>query len=156
VEHALPYVMVMSGKLDGALELCVQALAQAKAVGDLRDEADVLFLTAALARQTGRLADAKAYLHETVELAMHVGYRLRSIDALEESGHWCAAGGQYAAAVTLWAARAAQLKAAGLPDTQEEIHRRQQPLREAGETLDAQQIRAAEERGAAMTLAAAV
>jgi predicted ATPase/DNA-binding NarL/FixJ family response regulator len=155
VEHVLPYVMVMSGHLDGALELCVGALAVAKAAGDLSDEADTLFLMAALARQTGRLADARAYLHETVGLAMHAGYRLRFLDALEEGGYWCAAARQYAAAITLWAARAAQIRAAGLADTQEEIHRREQPLREARQALDAQQIRAAEDRGAAMTLAAA-
>ena len=155
VEHVLPYVMVMSGHLDGALELCVRALAQAKAAGDLSDEADTLFLMGALARQTGRLADARAYLNETVELALHASYRLRLIDALEEGGYWCSAAGQHAAAVTLWAARASQMEAAGFADTQEEIHRREEPLREATLALGAQQIRAARERGAAMTLPAA-
>jgi DNA-binding CsgD family transcriptional regulator len=155
VEHILPYVMVMSGQLDGALELCVRALAQAKEAGDLTAEADTLFSTAGLALQTGRLADAGAYLRETVELAMHAGYRLRVIDALDEGGHWCAAAGQHAAAVTLWAARGTQAQAAGFEDTEQETHRRQRPLREARQALDAQQFLAAEERGAAMTLAAA-
>jgi DNA-binding NarL/FixJ family response regulator len=110
---------------------------------------------ATLERQTGRLANARAHLHETVDLAMHAGYRLRLIDALDEGGYWCAAAGQYAAALTLWAARAAQVKAAGLADTPEEIRQHEQPMREAKQALDAQQVRAAEERGAAMTLAAA-
>ena len=74
-------------------------------------------MMAALARQTGRLADARAHLREAVELAMHAGYRMRLIDAVEEAGYWCAATGQYAAAVTLWAARDAQTDTAGLADT---------------------------------------
>ena len=155
VEDALPYVLVMSGHLDGALELCVGALARAKGAGDLRAEADALFLMASLARQTGRLADARAHLHDTVELAMHASYWLRLIDAIDEGGYWCAAAGQYAAALTLWAARATQAEAAGLADTLEETHHREQPLREASHALDAQQVRAAQERGAAMTSAAA-
>jgi predicted ATPase/DNA-binding CsgD family transcriptional regulator len=155
VEHVLPYVMVMSGHLDGAGELCVRALAQAKAAGDLSHQADALYLMASLARQTGRLADARAPLREVVELATHAGYRLRLIDALDEGGYLCAAAGQYTAAITLWAARAAQAESTGLADIQEEIHRREQPLREARQALDAEQVRAAQARGAAMTLAAA-
>jgi DNA-binding NarL/FixJ family response regulator len=146
---------VMNGYLDGALELCVRGLAQARAAGDLSDEADTLFLIATLERQTGRLADAQAHLYETVELAAHAGYRLRLIDALDEGGYWCAAAGKHAAALTLWGARAAQVRTAGLADTQEEIRQHEQPMREAKQALDTQQIRAAEERGAAMTLAAA-
>ena len=46
------------------------------------------------------------------------------------------------------------MQAAGLADTQEEIHHREQPLREARQALDAQQVAAAQ-RSAAMTLAAA-
>jgi DNA-binding CsgD family transcriptional regulator len=50
----------------------------------------------------------------------------------------------------------AQNQASGIVDTLEGEHRRDQPLREARSTLDARQVRTAEERGAAMTLAAAV
>jgi len=155
VEIVLPFVMVMSGHLDGALELCIEALAQARAAGDLGGQADVLFFLALLARQTGRLADARAHLREVVELAMHAGYRIRLIDAVEEAGYCCAATGQYAAAVTLWAARDSQTQAAGLADTLEEQSSREQPWQAARQALDAPQVRAAQERGAAMTLAAA-
>ena len=155
VEHVLPYVMVMSGHLDGALELCVQALAQAKAAGDLSDEADTLFLMAALARQTGRLADVRR-LPARDSRARHACRLPAAIDR-------CPRGGR----VLVRCGRAVRSRghtvgcpgrpdeAAGLADTPEEIHRREQPLREARQALDAQQVRAAEERGAAMTLAAA-
>ena len=66
------------------------------------------------------------------------------------------AAGKYAAAVTMWAARDAQAAAAGLSvDTQQELHRREQPWQQATQALDAAQVRAAQERGAAMTLAVA-
>jgi hypothetical protein len=77
VERVLPYALVMSGCLDGTLDLLVQALAQARAAGDLIDQADKLHLMAILARETGRLADARAHLREPIELAVHAGYRVR-------------------------------------------------------------------------------
>ena len=156
VEHLLPYVMVESAHLDGALELCEQALAQARTAGDLGDQADMLFLLADLARQTGRLSDARAHLRDTVELAIRANYRLRLIDAVEAAAYLYVAAGKYAAAVTMWAARDAQAAAAGLSvDTQQELHRREQPWQQATQALDAAQVRAAQERGAAMTLAVA-
>lgn len=156
VEQGLPYVMVMGGRLDGALELCEQALAQARTADDLGDQADTLCCLADLARQAGQLTDAQVHLRETVDLAMRASYRLRLIDAVEVAGHLCAADGQHAAAVTLWAARDAQAAAAGLTvNTWQEIRRREQPWQQAAQALDAAQVRAAQERGAAMTLAAA-
>lgn len=117
IELVLPWMLVTSGHLEGTLNLLADALAQARAVGDLVHQASTLYMMAALARQTGRLADARAHLRETVELAMHAGYRMRLIDAVEEARYWCAATGQYAAGVTLWAARDAQTDTAGLADT---------------------------------------
>jgi predicted ATPase/DNA-binding CsgD family transcriptional regulator len=155
VERILPFVMVMNGALDGALDLCAQALAHARAAGDLVDQADALCMMAMLARQAGRLADVQPYLRETVDLAMYAGYRMRLVDVLEEGGYWCAAVGHHAAAVTLWSARAAQAQALGLGDTPQEEHSLEQALQDVRQALDARQVRAAQERGAAMTLAAA-
>jgi DNA-binding CsgD family transcriptional regulator/tetratricopeptide (TPR) repeat protein len=155
VEGVLPFVLADKHP-DGALEPCVQALTQARAAGDLGNQADMLFLMAVLARKTRRLADARAHLREATELAAHAGYRLRLIDILDEGGYWCAASRQYAAAVTLWAARDTQCQAFGLIDTPSEKREREQPLQEAAQALGAQQVRAAQDRGAGMTLAAAV
>jgi DNA-binding CsgD family transcriptional regulator len=131
-------------------------LEQARAADDVPGQSDSLYLMAVLARQTGRLAEAGAHLRETAELALYAGSRLRLLDVLDAGGFWCAAAGQYAAAVTLWSARRAQTQASGLADTPEEEHTRERPLREAMQALDARQIRGAEERGAAVTLPAAV
>ena len=156
VEIVLPWALVISGHLDGALDFSVQLLEHARAAGDVTYQSDALYVMAVLARRAGRLTEAGAHLRKTAELAMYAGFRLRLIDVLDEGGFWCAAAGQYAAAVALWSARHAQNQAAGLTDTPEEERTRERPLREAMQVLDAGQVRAAEARGAAMTLAAAV
>jgi DNA-binding CsgD family transcriptional regulator len=142
--------------LDDALALSTQALARARAMGDLRALADLLYLLEVLAFKTGRLADARMHLRETAELATHLGSTLRLIDILDEGGYLCVATGQHAEALTLWSAMTAQNQATGLVDTLEGEHRRYQSLREARSALDARQVSTAEDRGAAMTLAAAV
>jgi predicted ATPase/DNA-binding CsgD family transcriptional regulator len=157
IEHTLPYALVASGHLDGVLDLCKQLLADARAVGDLSDQADALYTMAEVALRKGRLDDAATYLRETAELAVYGGYTLRLLDVLDQGGYLCAANGQYAEAITLWSARAAQNKAAGLAvDLPQEERERELPMRQARQALDAQQFKVAEDRGAAMTLAAAV
>jgi predicted ATPase/DNA-binding CsgD family transcriptional regulator len=155
IEILLPWMLVESGHLEGTADLLAETLAHARAAGDLQAQADAHFMLAAVARETGRLADAGPHLRGTVELAAYAGYRIRLIDTVEEAGYWCADNRQYDAAVTLWAARDAQFQAIGLADNPAEGHLREQPWREATQALDAEQIRAAHERGTAMTLAAA-
>ena len=155
VGGALPFVLVAGDYRDGALELCLGALARSRAAGDPSNQADVLYFMAVLARRVGELPEAQAHLREVVELARDAGYRMRLIDVVEEAGYWCAAAGQHAAAVTLWAARDTQAKAAGLADTPAEEHAREVPRQEAALALGTRELRAAQERGAAMTLAAA-
>jgi predicted ATPase/DNA-binding CsgD family transcriptional regulator len=142
--------------LDDALALCADALARARAIGDLGAQADLVYLLEVLAFKTGRLPDARMHLRETAELGTHLGSALRLIDILDEGGYLCVATGQHAEALTLWAAMTAQNQATGLVDTLEGEHRRAQPQRAARDALDARQVRTAEERGAAMALAAAV
>jgi predicted ATPase/DNA-binding CsgD family transcriptional regulator len=155
LELILPWMLVGSGHPEGMAESAAETLAHARAAGDTRAEADVHFLLAVAARKTGRLADASPHLRETARLAAYAGYRVRLIDAIEEVGYRCAANGRYDAAVTLWAARDAQMQAIGVTNMPAETRDREQPLREATRALDARQIQAARERGAAMTLAAA-
>jgi DNA-binding CsgD family transcriptional regulator len=142
--------------LEDALPLCAQALSRARAIGDLGAQADLVFLLEVLAYKAGRLTDARVHLGETAELASHLGSTLRLIDIIDEGGYLCVATGQHAEALTLWAAMTAQNQATGLVDTLEGEHRRAQPQQAARNAMDARQVRAAEERGAAMTLAAAV
>jgi DNA-binding NarL/FixJ family response regulator len=154
--EALPGALVYSGHLDGAQDLCEEVLTQARAAGDLNEQADVLFLMAMLARKSGHLADCGVYLREAAEVALHGGYLLRLIDLVDEGGFLCAATGRQAEAITLWSATAAQNEAAGLADTLEAERRRKPLMKEAARMLGQQLYSAAEERGVGMTLAAAV
>jgi len=62
-------------------------------------------------------------------------------------------GGRYAEAVALWSAGLVQNEAAGLADSPGDEHAREQPLRDARQALGERQFQAANDRGAAMTLA---
>ena len=55
----LLYALIVSGPREAAPELYTQAVARARAAGDLVALADCLYLTAVLALQTGRPADAR-------------------------------------------------------------------------------------------------
>jgi predicted ATPase/DNA-binding CsgD family transcriptional regulator len=156
VVYTLLFALVLSGHLDATQDLCEEVLAQARAAGDLSRQTDTLYLMAVLGLKTGRLADAGAYLRESAEIAVYGGYPLRMIDIVDEGGYLCAATGQYAKAVTLWSAMAAQNEATGLADTPEGEHRRDHPLQEARQALGERQFKVAQDRGATMTLVAAV
>jgi DNA-binding CsgD family transcriptional regulator len=157
IDSTLAWALVCNGELGGVPELCDQLLAAARTAGDLVEQADTLFLMAVAARKGGQLAAARARLRESAELAVYCGgYPLRMIDILEQYGYLCAATGRPAEAITLWSARTAQGQAAGLVEPPQEARDRERPLVEARRALDAQQLAAAQIRGVAMTLAAAV
>jgi predicted ATPase/DNA-binding CsgD family transcriptional regulator len=156
VDSTLLWALVYNGELDRVPELCEQCLAAARTAGDLGEQADVLCLMVVAARKDGQLTAARAWLRESAELAVYGGYPLRMIDVVEQGGHLCGAAGRLVEAVTLWSAATTQCLAAGLVEPLQEARDRERPLAEARRALDAQQFAAAESRGAAMTLAAAV
>jgi DNA-binding CsgD family transcriptional regulator len=59
---------------------------------------------------------------------------------------------RYAEAITVWAADAALRRDGGIPDPPHDAQRREKPLRKGRQALGAERARAAEARGAAMTL----
>jgi DNA-binding CsgD family transcriptional regulator len=156
VGSSLAWALVFNDQLDGVAELCDQCLAAARTAGDLSEEADTLFLAAVAAFKGGQFAAARARMRESAELSVNGGYPLRLVDILQLGGHLCAATGRPAEAVTLWSARTAQCRAAGVVEPPHDKRDRERPLAEARRALDAQQLAAARSRGAAMTLAAAV
>jgi predicted ATPase/DNA-binding CsgD family transcriptional regulator len=164
VKETLPWVLVVTGRLGdltteqlASLEAqCAQVLALAASAGDPGQQADTNYVLAMLALKTGRLAEAGTSLRAAAALATQVGYTLRLIDILDEVGSLCAASGRPADAITLWSAMVVHNEAAGLADTVEAQHRRESLLREAEQMLGEGPVRAAGNRGAAMTLAAAV
>src|SRR4029077_17463788 len=105
-----------------------------------------------LDRQSGHLTRAGAHIRESLSLSIQTGHRLRPIDCLDACGHLCAATGRPAEAVTVWAAYAACNAEIGIPELLQDVRRRQEPLSQARQALGVARTRAAEERGAAMTL----
>jgi DNA-binding CsgD family transcriptional regulator len=103
----------------------------------------------------GRTGDAGTHLREGLEVAVRTGGWAGLIDCLDSSGYLCAATGRPAEAVTIWAAYAALSRKTGYADQPERARLRDQPLRAARHALGPDRTRAAEERGAAMSLAAA-
>ena len=145
-------VLTEAGELNDARRTCSDGLARCREAGDLTGQAGLLVLSARLDRLAGDLAGAGGHLREAAQLAARIGDRVEVGNCVDEAGYQCAAAGRWAEAVTLWAAYGASLRKDGLPDVPSEAERRQEPMRHALAALGPAQARAAEQRGAAMTL----
>ena len=128
------------------------ALAQFRQAGHLYFQASLLITMALLDVQAGRRADAGTHLQEATELAWQIGDSLHLMECLDACGHMCAMTGDWADAVTVWAAYATSHRRAGLPVYAHVERRRAEPLRQAREALGPDRTQAAEHRGATMSL----
>jgi predicted ATPase/DNA-binding CsgD family transcriptional regulator len=147
-------VLTEAGDLAAAEQACAAALASCRDMGDLANLCGVLWHQTILDLRTGRIDDAPAHLRELLQIATQTGLRPLLPAGLDCCGHLCAATGRPAEAVTVWAAMSALASPwpmhGGLnPDRREELRR------QAREQLGPARTRAAEERGAAMSLATA-
>jgi DNA-binding CsgD family transcriptional regulator len=152
----LAEALIEVGDLAGAQGVCAAALARCRDVGDVMKLSELVMLMADLDLRAGRIGDAAAQLREGLQAAVRAGNWLSVFNGLWGCGLVCMATGRYAETVTVWAAHAALSQDAGVGDdlTLGDA-RRQQALRKAWQALGAAQARAAEDRGAAMSLAAA-
>lgn len=102
----------------------------------------------------GRIQDAAARLHEGLQLTVRVGDWFDVIaNGLWSCAMLCTATRRYAEAATLWSAEAILSRQQGFrvgnpPD----VRRREEALSKARRALGPERFRAAEERGAAMSL----
>jgi non-specific serine/threonine protein kinase len=150
-------VLGETGKAVDAQRYCAEALALARQAGAPYDQGDCLVSLALLDVRAGRLDAARAGLREGLELHSQTTASLLLHNCLDVCGDLGAASRRWAEAITLWAAcdalgQAARMHALELAVT---VARRQEPLRAARQALGPGQARAADERGAAMTAAAA-
>ncbi len=155
--HIMTTVLITAGDLAGAERVCAAALAGSRDAGDLWSLGNLLEKMVVLDLIAGRYPSAAAHLREGLQTALRTGSRARVLDDLDCSGYLCAWTGRSAEAVTLWAAVVALQGRGGFsvpshPDFPEGWFQRQEPLREARQALGPAQARAAEERGAAMSL----
>ena len=154
----LTQALIEAGDLAGAQGVCAAALARCRDAGDMTRLPHLVLLMADLDLRAGRIGDAARQVREELQIAMRSGNRLDVLNGLWLCGLVCMATGRYAETVTVWAALTALEQGAGLSPggaTPEEARRRQEALRKARQALGAERANAAEDRGAAMSPAAA-
>jgi non-specific serine/threonine protein kinase len=147
----LTAVLILAGDFDAAERVCADGLAASRDAGDMVHLPTLLARKALLDLRAGRTEVAASYLREALRLAVRTG--MWFVVYLDCCGHLCAATGRQAEAVTMWAAYAA-LRPRD-KDWPGDARLRQEPLSAARRALDPGQVRAAEERGAAMNWATA-
>ena len=115
---------------------------------------DLLRIMADLDLRAGRTGDAAAHLREAARLSLQTGTWLLTLNVLGGCGHLCAATGRPANAVTVWAAWDTFNQQRELAPGDAGM-RREDARRNAREVLGPDRARAAEQRGAAMSMATA-
>ena len=157
--YTLTTVLIEVGDLAAAERTCTAGLASARDAGDLWSLGNLLEKMVVLDLGSGRYGDAASHLREALQTALRTGVRRKALEDLDCCGYLCACTGLLAEAVTVWAAVAA-LEREGFsaplhPDLPEGWPQRQEALGEARQALGPAATRAAEDRGAAMSLATA-
>ena len=155
--YLLTGILIHAGEGAAAEPVCVAALARARNVGDQSNLVVLLRLMADLDLRAGRTDGAARHLREALQVVLQTGTWFELGNVLDTCGYLCAATGHHAEAVTLLAAGDA-LSPAGREEAAETfpwVRRQREALREARQVLGPDAARAAEERGAAMSAAAA-
>jgi predicted ATPase/DNA-binding CsgD family transcriptional regulator len=155
VSYNLPAVLIEAGDVAAADRVCAETLARARDTGDLWHQVGLLPMMVTLDLEAGRIREAAVHLRESLQLALRTGVSDSVRDNLDCCGHLCAATGRFAEALTAWAALAALRRREKIPDMPVDARRRDKPLRRVRRALGPARARAAEERGAAMSAAAA-
>jgi tetratricopeptide (TPR) repeat protein len=152
----LTMALIEAGDLAGAQDAGAAALARCRDAGDVGKLPELMTVMADLDLRAGRIGDAAGQVREGLRIAVRAGIWVGVFNGLWSCGLVCMATGRYAETITVWAAETTLSQGAGLHGgTPEEERRRQQALRRAWQELGAARARAAEARGAAMSLATA-
>jgi predicted ATPase/class 3 adenylate cyclase/DNA-binding CsgD family transcriptional regulator len=153
--HLMIGALIDAGDLAAAESACAATLAGCRESGDLMSMPYLLMLLADLDIQAGRIQDAAAHLREGTQAAMRAGdwYDVAG-NSLWYGAMLCTATGRYAEAATLLAAHHAHARQQGGSGegSPGDVRRQEEALAQARQALGPARIRAAEERGAAMSL----
>ena len=144
-------VLTSAGDFATADRVCSAGIARSREANDLLNLAPLLTKMVTLDLQAGRLDDAGAHLREALEINLQAGGRGDVLNGLDCCGFLCAASFRHADAVTVWAAYQALLEQEGYADSPADALRREGPVRDVRRALGPVLIRAAEERGLAMS-----
>jgi DNA-binding CsgD family transcriptional regulator len=141
-----------TGNLAAAERVCGQALAQSRDIGDMVDLSVLLMEMADLDMAASRFQGAAAHLREALQVAVRAGDGWDVSNGLWNCATLCAATGRYAEAATLWAAHAAHFRQLEFTGGPRDARRQEEALSQIQQALGPDRIRAAEDRGAAMSL----
>ena len=155
ISQFVTMILTETGDLAGAEQACAAGLASCREVGDLANLSGQLWNRTILDLRAGRAGDAAAHLREQLQIAVQTGMRPSLLAGLDCCGHLCAAARRPAEAITVWAAASALRSPGPLPYESRNLAEREELQRNAREQLGPAGTRAAEERGAAMSLATA-
>jgi len=144
-----------AGDLAEAARVGAAGLTRARDAGDLWNQVFLLSKIADVDLRAGRTDDAAAHLREGLHLAARTGTWLQLLPYVHQCGDLCGATGRAADALTLWAACAAVRLPEGHTYPPWFKTRREEQQRRARQALGSGRARAAEDRGAAMSLATA-
>jgi DNA-binding CsgD family transcriptional regulator len=145
--------LIEAGDLAGADRVCGATLAWCRDTGDLLNLPWMLMEMADLDVQAGRFQDAAAHLREGLQIVIRAGDLWHVGNGLWYCGFLCAATGRHAEAATVWAAHDACARQMGLTyETPADARRRADARSAIRQALGLDRARAAEERGAAMSL----
>jgi predicted ATPase/DNA-binding CsgD family transcriptional regulator len=145
-------VLAEAGDLTAAEQACAATIAQARDAGDIYTLGALLRTMGDLDLRAGRTGDAAAHLHEAAQLALPAGAWMELLNVLEACGHLCAATGRPADALTAWAVRETFSQQGGYPLWEKEARRRDVARAGVREAVGPDRTRAAQQRGAAMSL----
>ena len=147
--------LIEAGDLAGAEQACAAGLASCRELGDLANLSGQLWNRTILDLRAGRADRAAAHLREQLQIAAQTGLQPVLLAGLDSCGYVCAATGRPAEAVTAWAAMSALSGPRPRPPWPRNMAAREKLLRKARQLLGPAGTRAAEKRGAAMSLATA-
>jgi len=155
--NVVTLVLIEAGNPAAAERVCAAGLARSRDAGDQWNLGSLLTYMAILYLQQARIDDARAHLNEALHIGLRTGGRNDLLEVLDWCGHLCAATGRLGDAVTVWvwAAFAALHQPDSMMGAPTGTRRRQEALRQARLTLGLVRAQAADERGAAMSLATA-
>jgi non-specific serine/threonine protein kinase len=152
----LTEALTRAGDLAAAGRVCAHGLAWCREVGDMWNLPVLLLQKTVLDLQAGNTDAAAVHLREAIHLTLRGDTRTRAdlLNALECCGHLCAQNGHAANAITVWAAAQAIAQCEGQGEWSV-YPRGHESVSQAQHALGPARTRAAEERGAAMSLATA-
>ena len=145
--------LIESGDLAAAGTAGAAALAQCRDAGDLLNLPYMLAVMADLDMRAGHFQDAAAHLRDGLQIAVRAGDLWNvAASGLFFCASLCTATGRYAEAATVWAAQDVHARQQGLLATSPGARMRDEALRTIRQVLGPARVKAAEQRGAAMSL----